>query len=418
MAIRLPRLPLLCATVFGLIFSIAALPTRAQTPEPLDPAAFELNEMGRIEGGVSAIASDGDLLAVVSGRMGIFYDLSDATRPRTLSTIILPANSAAVQIGGEFAYVTWGNCSEAGACSGGFDVYDLALPTAPTRVAQILTPTEIWYHLTLVGPTVYAGSITNASTYVIDVRIPTVPVMRTTTDILSIQSATFVARADLGGQEYSYFITQNGLTIYDLAAERQINQINFPETHAFITSIVAVDLPDARHMLYLSDRRQGLRVIDLTDPTAPIVHPTIKLSNPHSIVAGSGALYVATGDWPATFQLYVIDLANPLVPTISGPIPNREPSLLLHSGERLISVDAHDGITFLDLAEPLNPQPLGAIPLTADSGYAYTNGYVLTYNTWQGLRALDISRPTAAQVHPSGLAATYGAPATLAASER
>ncbi|NTW04338.1 MAG: hypothetical protein HGA19_24255, partial [Oscillochloris sp.] len=202
------RLPVLLVRTLLLTCTIviACLPQSASVASNtsnLAPDAFALYDSGRIEGLIRALDAEDSLLVIAGLHSFTIYDVSDPTRPRALSTVALPDMSSVVQIEDEFLYIAWGNCDTG--CSGGFDIYDLALPTAPMRTARLPIQDRLWYQLRVVGTTGYVTDNSGESKK-IDLRNPSLPIIQPITISQGYSGGikAVVERPDLDGRIFGY----------------------------------------------------------------------------------------------------------------------------------------------------------------------------------------------------------------------
>lgn len=148
---------------------------------------------------------------------------------------------------------------------------------------------------------------------------------------------------------------------------------------------------------YVSDGASGLRVIDISDPDAPVVVFTVDVPVAGSPVVLDGYLYVGGGD----AGLIIMDVASPAMPAIVRTVdtPGNADHVAVAGGFAYVS-DLHSGLQVIDIA------PLGtaAIVKTVDiagdlpKGVAATDGYVYLASWSAGLRVIDVSSPQTATI--------------------
>lgn len=388
----------------------------AQALTALDPTNLQLSPISRIEGTISALDKEGDILAV-SGRNSLtFYDLADPARPRALSTLTLPEHGRAVQLEDDLAYATWGSCEETigSGCAGGLDVYDLGMPTAPIRLAR-LTGLEIMSSLAILGDTGYAiTSSGSGELYRLDLRTPARPVLHPYGKGAPFTLLEVVERPDLGGRRFGYGSTIGGVMVIDLATGDWSNVTVVPNAQGPVTDSATVTTMDGRHLLYLSDGEQGIHVVDLTDPTSPRVGAMIDLPKVASVEMGEGMLFASTGDdAPGGGRLYTLSLEDPDAPrVVSQSLAGAHRFLSVVDG-RLIATRNQTELVNYDLATPSAPRLVGAIPLLATSAGAYAHGHLFILGPSGDLIAVDLRRPAAPRSSATGIRTSAGASAVL-----
>ncbi|NTW02171.1 MAG: hypothetical protein HGA19_12940 [Oscillochloris sp.] len=151
-------------------------------------------------------------------------------------------------------------------------------------------------------------------------------------------------------------------------------------------------------MVYLTDLMTGVRVFDLTDPTAPITDAVINISKAITIAASANVAYVVVQDDTSTSKLYTLNLSSPATPTLSSPVPNFQSSYLDYQDDLLITSEGDEALRLSDLTDPLIPNPLGAIPLISNVTGVAANGYLEMLKGYKTLVAADIRHPAAPQI--------------------
>lgn len=402
MAPSLLRLALLLTLVAGLTFSITALPTRAQTPAPLDASAFELHEMGRIEGIVRTLQAYNNYLAVGANRTVTLYDLSDPGQPRILSSIALPDMVATMQFVDEYMYVSWGSCEiyiiiSTGQCSGGIDLYDLALPTAPLFISRFADSQRIWEHFAVIDSIVYAPVGASQSNTLIDFRVPTAPVEITNSvhSLPRFDRLELVERPDRNGATLAYIGASGKLIIYDLQARRNLGVVELFDPPYGISSIHALTTPDNRHLAYVTDRNYGLHVIDVSDPSRPVRYSTRSGKDYDALVLGDNRLYISDNE-----QIYVYDLADPTAPNLIETRTGLGLGSIVGVGDYLVGSRAQEGIMIAKRFGLDAPRLVGVLPLLLSTAHPYVDGKLLVADERRGLTLIDIDRPAVPSIVP------------------
>ena len=138
-----------------------------------------------------------------------------------------------------------------------------------------------------------------------------------------------------------------------------------------------------------------LRVVDVSNPSAPLLGEGLTTCSTSRVVATDPALYLACREG----ELLILDRANPAIPVIAtsfafgaGP----KTGLALQE-DRLLVVDEMAGLFILDIQNPFAPDILGREPdatgfgVTVDGHFAYVGG-----SREKGLQVVDIRNP----IHP------------------
>lgn len=372
-----------------------------------DPASVQLSQIAQLEGFSRAVDVERGVMAILGNGSLTFYDVAEPADPRALSTLALPALGIAVVIDGEYGYASWGSCEflDEPGCSGGLDVYDLAMPTAPRRVGRITYP-FLLRKLVVLGDTGYATKDdADSAIYQLDLRVPARPAIQRfqPEPALGINGVLqLVERADVGGRRFAYFRIPGGVAVSDLATGERVSTISLDGRAPWVDATAMVQAPDGRQLLVLASQGYGLHVVDLTDPSAPQLLAFVDLPGVRSTVAGSGVLYVRTDVDPSGFEISTLDLTNPAAPLLSPPLPDANVELLGGDSKVLIA-RAKSELVLYDLADPAAPSRAGAIPF-ASGASAYANGQLILESEGT-LMTVDLRRPAALELRATGVPA-------------
>ena len=107
------------------------------------------------------------------------------------------------------------------------------------------------------------------------------------------------------------YVGDSGLNVYELKEQN----LQFIENHAYVSSIS--DLAVANDLLFIADKRQGVRILDLSNPGRPLLLGTTGGFSALAVVPRNSRLYVA-GDRDG---LMVFDIADPTTPRQIGAYP-------------------------------------------------------------------------------------------------
>ncbi len=156
----------------------------------------------------------------------------------------------------------------------------------------------------------------------------------------------------------------------------------------------------------------GLRIVDVSDVTAPVPLSFIPLPGQGEAISVAGDYaYVTRGDWNGLNgsgcvnlgTLHILDISNPLAPqrvksfnTAAGNCSSTYRAYEVIANDSYVYVADSDsyGLRILDVSNPTQPVEQGhsggwAKDIIIKDNYAYvSNGY------WRGFRIIDISDPT------------------------
>jgi hypothetical protein len=145
---------------------------------------------------------------------------------------------------------------------------------------------------------------------------------------------------------------------------------------------------------YVADDSSGLRIIDISNPTAPILKGTYDTPNGASGVQVVGNYaYVADG----SSGLQIIDISNPTTPTLKGNCNTSGNAYRVQVvGNYAYVADGSSGLQIIDISNPTTPTLKGNCNT---SGNAYrvqvVGNYAYVSNSSLGLQIIDISNPAA-----------------------
>jgi hypothetical protein len=271
-------------------------------------------------------------------------------------------NPTFITVSGNFAYVL-GN-------TGSFQIFDIRNPATP--VLRSSTPTSAGANgsVFVIGNTAYvfSGGGTNMRKY--DVSNPTVPVSLASVS-LPLPVGSVVA------SNYVYALTQQGLFI--LRATDLGTVKIFDPTGALIQPRAITVMGRYIYLLYNDNR---LRIVDVANPTAPVLLGTIATdANPTAIVRSGKYAYVTSA---GTNTLQVFDVSNPSAPTLSGSVATgMEPSAITIARNRaFVTNKASNTLQIFDLASATSPALLTTHATNnAPAGVAFTGISAYVVNT-------------------------------------
>ncbi|GBE30190.1 LVIVD repeat protein [bacterium BMS3Bbin04] len=146
---------------------------------------------------------------------------------------------------------------------------------------------------------------------------------------------------------------------------------------------------------YLATGATGLRIVDVSDPAAPVEIGSISYDDPHEVydVAISGDYaYLAVGN----HGLRAIDVSDPADPIEVGSYPTPSAALgVCVQGDFVYVAVRWDGLFVIDKSDPANLFEVGSCDTPGDANNVSVAGgfaYLSAFN--EGMRVIDISDPT------------------------
>ena len=144
---------------------------------------------------------------------------------------------------------------------------------------------------------------------------------------------------------------------------------------------------------YVADNTSGLRIIDITNPSAPVsVGSRGSIGNVQDVAVAGKYAYVATDN--TGFQ--VMDVSDPLSPRLVSTLDTSGTAVaLVVSGKYAYVADSASGLQIIDVSDPTNPEIIGNYNTAGTASDLYVVGkYAYVGDLASGLQIIDVSDPT------------------------
>jgi hypothetical protein len=201
--------------------------------------------------------------------------------------------------------------------------------------------------------------------------------------------------------DYAYVAVGLRLVVLDVSQPITLTEVG--STTPFPQFVEGVTISDT--LAYAADGIAGLRIVDVSDPAAPVEVGAYDTPGYAEGVAVAGQYaYVADGH----YGLRIVDVSNPADPAeVAYAYPLNYVFDVAWDGQYAYLAAAGAGLLVVDVSDPARPTEVG----TYDTpGYAYgvdvVGDTVYVADGWQGLRVLDASDPQ--HVNEVGLYDTPG----------
>ena len=188
--------------------------------------------------------------------------------------------------------------------------------------------------------------------------------------------------------EYAYVADwDNGLRVIDVSDPSHPAEIGFYDTPGY-----ANDVFISNGYAYVADGPSGLRVIDITDPTNPTeIGFNETPDHAYSVVVSGDYAYMVIG----SSGLRILDVHDPADPIVVGAYdPPGESWGIDISGSLAYIADSTSGLRVINVSDPTNPYEVGffdtqeqAWDVAVSGDYAYVADY------YGGLRVINVSDP-------------------------
>jgi hypothetical protein len=344
-----------------------------------DPANPEWVSSVPLTGPVSDIIIRGSYAYVLSAGL-VVLDISDPSEPHQVGEYPIPVHTQRLAICGDYAYVAeWENVGEVA-----LEVIDISDPEHPTSLATECAS----------GPSVGVAA-TDATVFlasrldgvlVYDVTIPSVP-----SRICQIHTCLFAIGVTTSGR-YAYVSVHGALEIVDLVHPRSPKEVGWCDLDDDWYYLQAVEVAGPYAYVISS---KGLRVVDVSVPEKP--RPLGVWYSPSGIADGAVSgdyAYLLSRLGASSTQLVVIDVSDPLRPREVAQHECDSTTWHLAVSGTLLLLPDDRGVTVFDLSDPLTPVPIGRCDLSPQPAGEMVIAGPFVYVLGSGcLHVVDLSDP-------------------------
>jgi hypothetical protein len=362
------------------------------------------------------VATDGSFVYLAAGIAGLrVMDVSDPTAPAEIGAWDTASEAHGVAVSGDYAYVAdWAD---------GLRVIDVSDPAAPVEVGALDTPGDAFD----VVYTPYYALVADGlrGLRVIQVSDPTAPAEVSAYDpwgaslqftrVFEWEGYAFVVDGYAGlrildlGQLPGIYVWGSqdtpGIAVdvhvvdpgYAFVADEQggLRVIQFYPVsevgvYAPLTDVGAISVAGSH--AYAADGDAGLRIIDVSNPAAPVERGVWDTpGTARGVYAVGSHAYVADG----TFGLRVVDVSDPAAPAEAGAVDTPGDAQAVYvAGSYAYLADGSSGLRVIDVSNPAAPAEVGSNNTPGTAMGVYVAGtYAYVADASQGLRVIDVSNP-------------------------
>ncbi len=349
-----------------------------------NPSAPQIIGTGVVTPGIpNDVTISGNYAYVADSAEGLqVIDISTPSSPQIVGSVETADDAQRIVISGNYAYVAdrWG----------GLQVIDVSIPSHPLIIGSIDTPDSA-YGVAVSGSYAYVGD-GYLGLHVIDISM-----------LSRAQFAFSMDSMDMGEEafEQAQNITLSGNYAYIGCGGLKVVDISTPSAPHFEGSLEVSfgDIAVSGNYAYVTVGYDGLKVIDISTPSAP---QTVGTGVDTPGYAGNLAIsghYAYVGDNDGGLQ--VIDISTPSNPQLVGSEEN------LYGGDVAVSgnyayVIGSGKLEVIDISASTNPHIVGSVEQTGYASVAVSGNYayVATNHSSErkGLEVIDISTPSSPQV--------------------
>lgn len=336
-------------------------------------------------GRIRDVAVAGDTAFLSATDRLVALDVSDPAHPREIGSVAAPA-SLSVALAGDLVYVSGARAAEgAGMATGVVTIVDRRDPAALMVVATLDTP-DVATSLAA-GPRRLAVGVRTQGIRAYDVADPVRPAPTGELSLPGYVEDVFVA----GDMVYATGL-RHGLWTVEAGAGRPAAVIgSLPTTWSGRAIWVE------GHHAYVGADSDGLHVIDVTDPRAPVEVGQLALPGARvsSVAVAGDHAYLAAGD----AGLCIVDVSDPRSPrqVATQAMPGSALWARVRGGHAYVA-DPAGGVVVVDVAEPAAPRIVATVAAPRDGfrpvGIALAGHHAFVAADEAGLWVIDVAKPT------------------------
>ena len=318
-----------------------------------------------VAGEITALAVDGSHAYLIRDNALVVVDVSVPATPRVVGALTLPNEAKAIVVSGSRVYVASSNWLMA---------VDVSDPAAPQSLGRYTDWRAYFSSLALDGGYVYLYNSNRQLLYALDVSDPTA---------IQPVGSTFAAFFPVALRNgYAYLPSgETGLRIVDITdpgAMRDVGRydsINPGRALAATGDYVFLAAPD-------------FDVVDLSDPRLPQVVKSLPAA-PNAIVIQDTVAYSAEAR-----GLRLVDITNPAAPVELGFYPTATALVAVRvRGSYAYVLEEGQRLRVLSIANPARPVAVGAYDTQGLPTSLALNDHYAYIGTYSTLRVVDIADP-------------------------
>ncbi len=315
-------------------------------------------EVGAYEGDgfVLRIAAAGNMVYLADNEKGLrIVNASNPAAPTQVGVVSQMTDAQRVTVSGSYAYVAGGN-------EGNMYIMNVADPTNPYQVGKFIGSGGIANGIAISGSYVYLSIGEGHYMWVVNVSDPTNPVQ---TALIDFPPPDPGDPRDLALQgNYVYVADESGMRIFDISTPASIQPIGLLRLPDDGKS--TVDLSLSGSYAYLADESDGVRIVNVADPSNPKLVSTFPTSNSsYAVAAANNQLYAGYSG-----GIQVADITNPTssLPILgSYALPGDILGLTVAGSELFVS----EGLGGVDVLDVSVPTQISQFALLETPGYAW-----------------------------------------------
>ena len=318
-------------------------------------------------GTASGLVVSGSYVYLADGDHGLqIVDVTDPLLPAIIGMIDTPGFASGVAVFGHYVYVADGRS--------GLQTIEVVDATSPELIGT-LGSTDFVQSLTTSGSHLYFLDKTSGLR-ILDIQEPAEPRVIGTIDIPDYAQGLVIS------SPYAYVAHSSGLAIIDIGDPAAPTDAGFIYTPGSARGLALYD----SHVI-VADDIQGVLIADVLNPISSIIIGHVFIDNAAPVAVSGNYAFLAD---PNNF--YVIDIADPTSPQITGILPVSEAiSAIVVLGSIAYTV-GESVFRVIDVGDPQSPSIVGSyfFPCCARD-LAISGSYAYIARKDAGLQVIDIT---------------------------
>lgn len=371
--------------------------------DPTKPSLVSSTNVG-IGTTCEGIATSGSYAYVAAGAGGFkVYNISTPSAPTLVASIDSLAYCESVVISAPYAYIAANTPDFVGRSF----IYDISTPSAPLYKSRILGYGGYHQYMSVRSGYAYICDY-NAGLQVINVSDVTNPI-----NVIAIPSGYRTAGIVFDGNFAYVAVGDAGMKVYNVttpASPSFAGDIVTTGRAAFVSyGAVTVSGSPIGH-IFVSNRApvSGISAINVSTPATPVLSSFLGANQAATGIAYA-PFYLADKVFLAygTAGLRIVDVSNPSNATLlSTTALGGESRGVVASGNYAFVAGRDSGVFIVDASNPASPVKLSTIKTPRARGIAISGNYVYVAASDSGLGIINISNPASANLigyfHPGG----------------
>jgi len=318
-----------------------------------------------------AVSADGGLVAITDRYEGVFrlFDVTDPASPEQVAFVDNYDYALDIALDGHFAYLA--------NRTNGLRIYDISDASSPTEVRSVNGDGQTE------GVSVHEGIAYLANHYaglsLVDIAVPA-----EAHELGSIEAFSELRRADMDGG-LAMAAAGGQLITFDVSDPTAPTAFGAFHPYGYANSVL-ID----GDLAYVASDYGGLHVIDVSDPSEPVVVGTAETCDAYRLTKSGDIVYVGCYD----DGLRIVDVSSSTEPREIGRLEDFRAIDVVVVDDILYACDYETGLYIIDVSDPTSPTHVSVLDVPTPSHLPKVNGDLLFVATSRnGVFIYDITNP-------------------------